>query len=107
MPQADLSYSQRRDKQRLPFKRQVQLESPTAGSMQVEGINYSPSGIAVHSYRQLPVGEHIRLCFPVGRNHSTEMEVGGEVIHSTLQGNGFMIGIRFMERIESPLNSEP
>ena len=106
MSEADLNYNQRRDKQRLPFKRQVQLQSPSAGSLTVDGVNYSPGGIAVQSFRQLPVGEQVKLNFPVGRNQTTEMEVSGEVVHNTLQGSGFMIGIRFEERIESALDSD-
>lgn len=102
MQQAGLSYRERRDKHRLPFVRQVQITSPSAGALQLQGVDYSPCGIAVACPCPLPPGEQLVLHFPVGRNLLTEMEVGGEVMHSSPKNDSFIIGIRFLERIDSP-----
>lgn len=105
MQQAEIKYRERRDKHRLPFDRRVQLHSQTAGSLQLDGVNYSPTGIAVYSLQQLPIGEQVVLRFPVGRNQLTELEVGGEVIHNLPRGDGFVVGVRFLAQADSARRS--
>lgn len=105
MQQAELKHRERRDKHRLPFDRRVQLRSQTAGSLQLDGIDYSPTGIAVYSSQQLPVGEQVVLRFPVGRNQLTELEVCGEVIHNIPRGDGFVVGVRFVTQADTALRT--
>lgn len=100
MPQAELNYHERRDKYRLPLNRQVRLSSPTRGVLQVDGVDYSPSGIAVSCPMPLSIGEQIAVCFPVGRTRQTELEVRGEVVHYYQKDSGFILGIRFLEWLE-------
>ncbi|TDY00011.1 PilZ domain-containing protein [Thiohalophilus thiocyanatoxydans] len=105
MPQAELNYHERRDKYRLPLNRQVRLSSPTRGVLRVEGVDYSPSGIAVSCPTPLPVGEQIAVCFPVGRTRQTELEVQGEVVHYYRKDGDFVLGIRFLEWLEPPTHA--
>ncbi len=105
MLQVGLKYRERRAKHRLPFRRQVRIDSPVIGQLQLTGVDYSPSGISVFSSQRLPVGEQLVLRFPVGRNRQTELEVVGEVVHHCRQDEGYIIGIRFLEKLDTPLGT--
>ncbi|MDY6980376.1 MAG: PilZ domain-containing protein [Pseudomonadota bacterium] len=105
MLQAGLNYRERRAKHRLPFQRQVRIDSPGVGQLQLTGVDYSPSGISVFSTRPLPPGEQLRLRFPVGRNRQTELEVAGEIVHHCRHGEGYIIGIRFLESLDMVADS--
>ncbi|WP_416224070.1 PilZ domain-containing protein [Thiohalophilus sp.] len=91
MLQVGLHSRERRAKHRLPFQRQVRIDSSTVGQLQLTGVDYSPSGISVCSSQPLPVGEQLMLRFPVGRHRQAELEVAGEVVHACRQDNGYTI----------------
>jgi len=100
MPHAGLDYHEQRDKQRLPLNRRVRLNSPTEGDLQLDGLDYSPSGIAVACPLPLPIGEQVVVCFPVGRTRQTELEVRGEVVHQYPTSEDCILGIRFLEWVD-------
>lgn len=107
MLQVGLNYRERRGKHRLPFQRQVRIDSPVIGQRQLAGVDYSPSGLSVFSSQPLPVGEQLRLRFPVGRNRQTELEVIGEIVHYYRQDEGYIIGIRFLESLDATPGPRP
>ncbi|NIQ08600.1 MAG: PilZ domain-containing protein, partial [Gammaproteobacteria bacterium] len=95
MQQQGVNVRERREKHRLPFNRLVDLSSPSRGDIQLIGVNYSPSGIAVQNRWPLPIGEQVVLRFRVGRSRQTELELYGEVVHNHRAGDIFITGIRF------------
>lgn len=95
MQQQDVNVRERREKHRLPFNRLVHLSSPSRGDIQLIGVNYSPSGIAVQNRWPLPRGEQVVIRFRVGCNRQTELELYGEVVHNHRVGDIFITGIRF------------
>lgn len=98
MSQAGLQYRERRDKLRLPFQRLIELTcEATAEQCQLEGVDYSPGGVAVRSREPLPVGSRVQLRFAVGRNRQTEMEIEGEIVHHRPRGEDYLVGICFVE----------
>lgn len=105
MLQAKLNLHERRGKHRLPFQRQVQIDSSVVGQLQVAGFDYSPSGISVFASEPLPAGEQLVLRFPVGRNQQTELEVAGKIIHHYRHGEGYIIGICFLEGLTPVLGA--
>lgn len=102
MQQQGINVRERREKHRLPFNRLVHLSSPSRGDVQLTGINYSPSGIAVQNRWPLPRGEQVVIRFRVGRNRQTELELYGEVVHNHRVGDVFTTGIRFLTLVDMP-----
>lgn len=100
MLQTKLNLHERRGKHRLPLQRRVSIDCASAGQLELAGVDYSPAGISVFSSRPLPVGEQLMLRFRVGRHLQTELEVAGEVVHHCRQGEGYIIGIRFLESLD-------
>jgi hypothetical protein len=102
MRQQGVNVRERREKHRLPFNRPVHLSSPSRGDVQLNGVNYLPSGIAVENRWPLPIGEQVEIRFRVGRSQQTELELYGEVVHNHRVGEVFNTGIRFLSLVEMP-----
>ena len=91
---------------RMEFNRLVRLESENQGTMQLVGVNYSATGIALQSKRPLPLGEFVELRFTLGEKQRTVVNITGEVMYNNHDHEHnhdlFTAGLKFVGYIDLP-----
>ena len=93
---------EKREYPRMDFNRLVRLESDAHNTMQLIGINYSQTGLALQSKEPLFVGELVELFFRLDDEETTDHQLHGEVVHNFREGDVFTSGIRFIGHLEIP-----
>ena len=92
---------EKREHPRMEFNHLVRLESESRNTIQLVGINYSQTGLALQSKEPLFVGEMVELFFRLNDQDQIEQQLLGEVVHNFREGDVFTSGLRFIGQLEA------
>lgn len=88
--------NEKRIHSRLDFNQLVRVEPYEGDILQLIGINYSISGIALNSPRELPLGDFMDLKFRVNNTSKEEFRMTAEVVQNRRHSNMYIAGLRFL-----------
>ena len=93
----------RRNHIRMDFNELVRVQPHDGEPIQVLGINYSLSGMALNGPRELPLGEFVDLRFKTNRLEKEQYLITAEVVQNRRHSNMYITGIRFLGELgDSP-----
>ena len=88
--------NEKRNHVRLDFNQLVRVEPYEGDILQLIGINYSISGIALNSPRKLPLGDFVDLKFRINNSSKEEISMTAEVVQNRRHSNMYIAGLRFL-----------
>ena len=88
--------NEKRNHSRLDFNQLVRVEPYEGDILQLIGINYSTSGIALNSPRELPLGDFVDLNFRINNLSKDEFSMTAEVVQNRRHSNMYIAGLRFL-----------
>ena len=91
-----LSEKEKRVHSRVAFNQLVRVESYEGNIVQLIGINYSSSGIALNGPRKLVLGEFVDLDFRINLSDTQTYKVTAEVIQNRRLSNMYITGLKFL-----------
>lgn len=91
---------EKREHPRMGLNRLVRVKTHAGKSMQLIGINYSLTGMALNSKTPFQAGEFIELDFRLNEQDQQEFNMTAEVVQNFKHGNMYVTGVRFLAELE-------
>jgi len=91
---------EKREYPRVASNRLVLVKDDSGKINRVVAINYSQTGMALHSHISLPLGEFIDLNFKLNDNDSEILTMTAEVMQNFKEGNAYITGVKFVGKLD-------
>ena len=88
--------NEKRSHSRINFNQLVRVESYEGNILQLIGVNYSTSGMALNGPRKLEPGEFVDVRFRLNLADQKEFNMTAEVIQNRRLSNMYVTGLRFL-----------